>query len=113
MSRTDSQQNLGTDDTADLTIGVTTAEFNEETESDQEENATEDDEWFESTDADDEHTEGGSGKDGSEGVEGGDTGGREDALVESDDEDGVEVITLHVPSYRHIKLIFRESNGRG
>ena len=113
MPRTNSQQNLGTDDTADLTVRVTTAEFNEETESDQEENATEDDEWFESTDADDEHTEGGSGKDGSEGVEGGDTGRREDALVESDDEDGVEVITLHVPCYRHIQLIFRESNGRG
>lgn len=89
-----------TNDTADLTIRMSTAEFDKKSESDQEKNATEDDEWFESTDTDDNQSKSGAGKDGGERVEGGDTGGGKDGLVKSDDEDRVEVVTLHVPRYR-------------
>lgn len=93
----DTEDDLSTNDTGlGRTAGVTTV-ADKQTKGDKEEAGTKDDEDLEAADLVDDETEDGTGDDTGEGVEGGDASGGGDAKVESDTQDGKQVVTLHGP----------------
>lgn len=93
----DTKADLGADDTGVRGCTGAAAEVDEQTEGDQEETCAEDDEGFEAADFEDDEAEGQASEDGGEAVERTDTGSALDGLVESDDEDSVQEVALHVP----------------
>jgi len=96
-SSSETKENLGTDNTTDLTSVVTTSESNQETESESVGEGTKDDESFESSDFHDYETESHTGQSGGEGEEGSDSCSGKGGLAERDDKTGVEEGTLNGP----------------
>lgn len=91
------EDNLGADDTGlGGARGVTTV-ADEQTKGDKEEAGTEDDEHFEAANLVDNETEDGACDNTGKGVEGADASGGRDAKVKGDTQDGEEVIALHSP----------------
>lgn len=97
QSTRDTEHDLSADDTRVSGLRETTSVSNQETKGDHEQATTENDERFELSNPVDDHTEQGTGDDGCERVERSDSSGRLDGFIESDNEDRVEVGTLHVP----------------
>jgi len=77
---------------------ITTAVIDQEAEGNEEEDGSGNDEGFEVADFEDNKADEGADEDGCEAVKGGDAGGGFDGFVEANDEDGVEVVALEVPS---------------
>lgn len=96
-SARDTKADLRTDDTRMRSRASTTAEVDEEAEGDHEETCSGHDEGFEAADFEHNEAEREAGEHGGEAVERSDAGGGLDGLVEGNDEDGVEEVTLHVP----------------
>jgi hypothetical protein len=98
-SSTETEQDLGTNNTSDLALVVTTSESDQETESDGKGAGTKDDECFESSDLHDNETETDTGEGRGEGEDVADSSGGFDRLAERDDQAGVEEGTLDGPSW--------------
>ncbi|KAI9152228.1 hypothetical protein HJFPF1_09455 [Paramyrothecium foliicola] len=97
----------GNDTGATIGAGHTTV-VDQKAESNHGDEGTGNDEDFEAAHLVHNQAEEGAGNDTDEGVEGGDASGALDAKVEGDNEDGVEVIGLHVPG-----KVEEESNAHG
>ena len=93
----DTQDDLGANDTRLVGAAGVTSVADEQTESDEEETGTSNNEHLETADLVDDKTQDGTGDDTGKRVERGDSGSSRDAKVESNSEDGKQVVTLQGP----------------
>lgn len=93
----DTQDDLSANDTRLVGAAGVTSVADEQTESDEEQTGTGDDKDLETADLVDDNTQDGTGDDTGERVERGDSSSRRDAKVESNSENGKQVVTLHGP----------------
>lgn len=100
---THTEQDLGGDQTANLTI-VSTSESNKETESQGVGDGSKDNEGFESSDLHDDETEQHTGGGGAEREDVGDSLSSDRVLAESDNEHRVQEGTLNRPGWRRSQL---------
>lgn len=96
------QTDLRTDDAGVRGCACAAAEVDEQAEGDHKKTCSKEDEGLETSHFEDDESESKTCENGREAVEGADASGALDRFVESDDEDGVEEVALHVPCYRSL-----------